>query len=166
MEQMETTSNPSETVKPAENLVKFIVAFQKDQHQLEFPLDETLSNLRQEIAKKTGIQAGLQKLMYKGSETRPLSKKKKKLWTLLFVSSSSFFFFISGLLKDDSKTLRELGFKDGVKVMLVGSSITDVMSAATAPSPSATSSAKEGFVFDFVFFLFLCFSSFCTIPLT
>ncbi len=46
-------------------------------------------------------------------------------------------------MKDDSKTLGELGVKDGVKIMLVGSSIEDVMNAA-APPPS--SELKEGIV--------------------
>ena len=47
------------------------------------------------------------------------------------------------MLKDDTKTLRDLGVKDGVKIMLIGSSIEDVMSAASAPPPTTTES-KEG----------------------
>jgi hypothetical protein len=45
------------------------------------------------------------------------------------------------MLKDDTKTLRELGVKDGVKIMLIGSSIEDVMSAAAAPT--TTTETKE-----------------------
>lgn len=80
-----------------------------------------------------------------------------------------------GMLKDDAKTLRDLGIKvcllslpvffffrfafllkqqDGTKIMLVGSSIGDVMNAASAPPPAEVQKA-EGifFIFLFVFLL-------------
>lgn len=49
-----------------------------------------------------------------------------------------------GLLKDDSKTIEELGIKDGTKIMLIGSSIGDVLNAAAPSAETVASIAKEG----------------------
>lgn len=74
------------------------------------------------------------------------------------------------MLKDDAKTLRDLGIKvrplsilclfsinflilvkDGIKIMLVGSSIGDVMSAASAPPPAEIQKAEGIFLAFFLF---------------
>jgi len=92
--------------------VKFTITFKKQSFPIERPLDEKLGDFRQIVAKETGVAAGLQKLMYKG------------------------------MMKDDSKTLREIGFKDGVKIMLVGSSIEEVMNVSVAPPPTVLKEDK------------------------
>jgi len=90
----------------------FSLAFKKNAHNMEVGTDNTLGELRMHIAKVTEVEPGLQKLMYKG------------------------------MLKDDSKTLGELGIQNGIKMMLVGTSISEVLSVA-APTPSPTESKKE-----------------------
>jgi len=87
------------------------VNFKKNNHTIEIGGDNTLGEFRQYIAAETGVAAGLQKLMLKG------------------------------MLKDDSKTLNQLGIKDGLKIMLIGSTISEVMSASSAPV--ATNSTQE-----------------------
>jgi hypothetical protein len=52
-------------------------------------------------------------------------------------------------LKDDTKTLKDLGLANGSKVMLVGSTITDVMAAATVPTPTPTEKAQGGILCSF-----------------
>ena len=48
---------------------------------------------------------------------------------------------LSGLVKDATKTLRELNVANGVKMMVVGSTITDVMKV-TPPPPGALKEEK------------------------
>lgn len=50
-------------------------------------------------------------------------------------------FFFIGLVKDGSKTLRELNVTNGVKMMVVGSTINDVMKV-TPPPPGALKEEK------------------------
>jgi len=83
--------------------VKFSLNFKKQNHAVEFGLNQSLSELRQHIALITGVAPGLQKLMFKG------------------------------MLKEDEKTLKELNFKDSCKLMLIGSTINDVMATAAPP---------------------------------
>ena len=53
-----------------------------------------------------------------------------------------FYFLVSiGLVKDGSKTLRELNVTNGVKMMVVGSTINDVMKV-TPPPPGALKEEK------------------------
>jgi len=106
------TEQTSTTNTESPSTVKFTLTFKKQTFPMDRPLDEKLGDFRQIIAKDTGVAAGLQKLMLKG------------------------------LMKDDSKTLRELGVKDGVKIMLVGSSIEDVMNTAAPPPPSDSKEDK------------------------
>ena len=61
---VETTSTPSD------QLVKFTITFKKQTFNFERPTTETLGQFRQEVAKQTGVAAGLQKLMFKGREER------------------------------------------------------------------------------------------------
>lgn len=98
----------AETISPAPssqefkgNLVKFIVNFKKQNYSLEFGDEETIASLRLLITKTTGVEAGLQKLMFKG------------------------------LIKDDSKTLKETGIVNGSKLMLVGSTLQEFISTTT-----------------------------------
>ena len=50
-------------------------------------------------------------------------------------------FYFTGLVKDGSKTLRELNVTNGVKMMVVGSTINDVMKV-TPPPPGALKEEK------------------------
>ena len=52
------------------------------------------------------------------------------------------------MLKDDNKSLSELGVKDGAKIMLIGSSIEEVMNVASAPT---TTELKEGNAYSLKF---------------
>lgn len=54
-----------------------------------------------------------------------------------------FVFLPSGLVKDGGKTLRELNVSNGVKMMVVGSTINDVMKV-TPPPPGALKDEKSG----------------------
>lgn len=65
------------------------------------------------------------------------------------------------MLKDDSKTLKDVGIKDGAKIMMIGSSITDVMNTAQAPTNATAEIAKEGsnpfpfcFLINLIFYLY------------
>jgi hypothetical protein len=48
-----------------------------------------------------------------------------------------------GAVKDDSATLRSVGITQGAKVMLIGSTINDVMKVNMAPD-QATTAVAEG----------------------
>jgi len=112
---MEISTPISSEVTSSDNkaeVVKFTVNYKKQNVEIEFGVDQTLGALRLEIAKLTGVAAGLQKLMYKG------------------------------MMKDDAKTLRDLNVKDGAKMMLVGSTIGEVLTAS-APVPQPTESKAE-----------------------
>jgi len=110
-----STPIPNDDATSSENkgeMVKFTVNYKKQNVEIEFGVDQTLGALRLEIARLTGVAAGLQKLMYKG------------------------------MMKDDAKTLKDLNVKDGTKMMLVGSTIGEVMTAS-APVPQPTESKAE-----------------------
>jgi len=93
--------------------VKFSVNFKKQVFAIEMGWDQTVGDLRQEVAKLSGVPAALQKLMLKG------------------------------LLKNDNDTLRNAGFSDGAKVMLIGSTIQDVMSTAALPPSKDEASSSS-----------------------
>ncbi|PRP82162.1 hypothetical protein PROFUN_10433 [Planoprotostelium fungivorum] len=98
------------------NKVNFIISFNKKQHEIitrtGVDPNEKLKDLRQTIYKLTEVAPPLQKLMFKG------------------------------ILKDEDKTVQELGIKEGTKIMMIGSTISDVMNAS-APT-EATTQVKEG----------------------
>jgi Ubiquitin family len=75
----------------------------------------TVGDLRSFIQLKTNIPGKMQKVMFKG------------------------------LLKDDAKTLEQAGIAEGVKVMVIGSSIQAVMKATTVPAAGAGAGAGAGF---------------------
>lgn len=65
----QATSTTTDSAAPAADVgekVKFTLNYKKNNYPLEWPLDDTLANLRIEVAKLTGVTAGLQKLMLKG----------------------------------------------------------------------------------------------------
>jgi len=93
--------------------VSFILAFKKQTFNVDFGIDRTVGDLRQEVARLSGVPAALQKLMLKG------------------------------MLKNDSDTLRTAGFKNGVKVMLIGSTIQDVLTTASTDAAAATASSSS-----------------------
>lgn len=97
-----------------EEKVNFSIVFKKQNFNVDFGLDRTIGDLRQEVARLSGVPAALQKLMLKG------------------------------LLKNDSDTLRTAGFKNGVKIMLVGSTIQDVLTTASTDAATAASSSSSG----------------------
>eukprot|EP01111_Echinosteliopsis_oligospora_P006047 TRINITY_DN2001_c2_g1_i1.p1 TRINITY_DN2001_c2_g1~~TRINITY_DN2001_c2_g1_i1.p1 ORF type:complete len:286 (+),score=112.30 TRINITY_DN2001_c2_g1_i1:67-924(+) len=92
--------------------IAFTVVFKKQTFPITYGAERTVGDLRIEIAKVTGIPAGLQKLMLKG------------------------------MLKNDSETLSAAGIKNGVKIMLIGSTIQDVITAAPSSTPSSSSSSS------------------------
>ncbi|KAF6202564.1 hypothetical protein GE061_002962 [Apolygus lucorum] len=101
--------------------VSFIVIHSKTKYDVEFPIGDTVEQLKLHLQTLTGVPQKLQKVMYKG-----------------------------GLAKDE-KTLKEIGVVVGAKLMLVGSKFDDVISVlSTASNPGQaedkpSSSAKEPF---------------------
>eukprot|EP00027_Filamoeba_sp_ATCC50430_P006244 CAMPEP_0168558700 /NCGR_PEP_ID=MMETSP0413-20121227/10115_1 /TAXON_ID=136452 /ORGANISM="Filamoeba nolandi, Strain NC-AS-23-1" /LENGTH=253 /DNA_ID=CAMNT_0008589849 /DNA_START=19 /DNA_END=780 /DNA_ORIENTATION=+ len=95
-----------------EGSLKFVINFKKQNFDIACEPTETLGAVRQKIALQTGVAPGLQKLMFKG------------------------------MLKDDNKTMQELGIKDGTKIMLIGSTLNEIMSAAAAPPPQTGETSK------------------------
>jgi hypothetical protein len=93
-------------------VIKITINFKKQNYLFEFGSEETLGNFRKHISNATGITPELQKLMYKG------------------------------LVKDDSKTLKELNIVDGSKLMLIGSTMQEVMETAQTIG-STTQSEKQ-----------------------
>ena len=92
--------------------LKFRVTHRKDVLQLSMPPTATVLQLHLKLEELTGIQPTMQKVMFKGG------------------------------LKDKTKTLQEVGIKNGVKMMLVGSKQDDVAKlkeakAAVAKEPTA-----------------------------
>ncbi|XP_014271163.1 ubiquitin domain-containing protein UBFD1 [Halyomorpha halys] len=81
-------------------IVSFTVIHNKNRFDVQFPLDETVSKLKQHLQNIIHVPQPLQKVMFKG------------------------------LAKDD-KTLREIGITPGVKVMVVGSKLDDVLAVST-----------------------------------
>jgi len=115
LEDLIQTTDTGYEQEPAQKgeIVKFSVNFKKQNYDIEFGNEDTLNNLRLHIAQITGVAPGLQKLMLKG------------------------------LLKDDSKTLKELNITNGSKMMLIGSTISEVMSAQAPPPQERTDSKEE-----------------------
>jgi len=115
-----TTSSPAPAEQAQEDLVddipplvsrdeepketiNFTLNFNKKNYPIDFGVDDSVANLRSHIASLTGVPANLQKLMFKG------------------------------LVKEDSKSLRQLGVVAGSKLMLVGSTTTQVQTMAAPP---------------------------------
>lgn len=101
--------------------VNFLVIHSKTKYDVEFPLDDTVEQLKVHLETLTGVPQKLQKVMYKG-----------------------------GLAKDE-KTLKEIGVVPGAKLMLVGSKLDEVISVMSTVTSQGgaddkpSSSGKEPF---------------------
>lgn len=113
VEEKEKDTTEEEQVNSSRETASFRVVWNKKNYEVTFPVDETVDSLKQHIEKLTGLPVSMQKLMYKG------------------------------LVKDGSKTLRELNVSNGVKMMVVGSTINDVMKV-TPPPPGTLKDEKSG----------------------
>jgi hypothetical protein len=98
----------------------FRVTHRKDVLRLSMPPTATVTELHLKLEELTGIQPSMQKVMFKGG------------------------------LKDKTKTLQEVGIKNGVKMMLVGSKQDDVAklkkaeaAVAKEPTPEAAAAAEK-----------------------
>ncbi|XP_068672408.1 ubiquitin domain-containing protein UBFD1-like [Montipora foliosa] len=111
VEEKEKDSTEDEPASSCRETASFRVVWNKKNYEVTFPVDETADCLKQHIENLTGLPVSMQKLMYKG------------------------------LVKDGSKTLRELNVTNGVKMMVVGSTINDVMKV-TPPPPGALKEEK------------------------
>ncbi|EDO35790.1 predicted protein, partial [Nematostella vectensis] len=74
-------------------MVNFRVCWNKKNYDVTFDLDKSVDKLKEHIEELTGLPVAMQKLMYKG------------------------------LLKDGTKTLRDVKITKGTKMMVVGSTI-------------------------------------------
>jgi predicted small metal-binding protein len=92
------------TAQDTSNLMEIIIKHNKDEHKIKISPKATLNVLRKSIQDVTQILPGLQKLMFKG------------------------------ILKGEDKTLEELGVKPNTRIMVVGSSLHEVMSLSAVPS--------------------------------
>jgi len=99
-----TTSGYSQEPLPKGEIIKFSVNFKKQNYDMQFGNEETAAALKQSIAQVTGVPPQLQKLMLKG------------------------------LVKDDHKTLSQLNIVNGSKLMLIGSTVNEVVEVSTAPA--------------------------------
>jgi hypothetical protein len=93
--------------------VNFTLTFKKQKYDVSWPLDDTIQNLKTHIEKLSGVPVSMQKLMLKG------------------------------IIKDNSQTLRQVGFTEGAKAMLVGSTISDVVTVNIAPEQAAAAIDSE-----------------------
>lgn len=111
VEEKEKDTTEEEQACLSRETASFRVVWNKNNYEVTFPIDETADSLKQHIENLTGLPVAMQKLMYKG------------------------------LVKDGSKTLRELHVTNGVKMMVVGSTMNDVMKV-TPPPPGALKEEK------------------------
>nr|XP_022314680.1 ubiquitin domain-containing protein UBFD1-like isoform X1 [Crassostrea virginica] len=112
----------SDSIKPSEEdpveTVDFKIVYNKQKHDVTFPINETVAKLKAHVQTLTGVPSAMQKIMFKG------------------------------LAKDES-TLKDLKVTKGAKIMVVGSTLNDVLSVSK-PSPQelqeatkSTAAAKE-----------------------
>lgn len=108
---MSLASDPSCTTVPSTEeqqvpcAVQFKLIFGKTTTDMSMLLSSTIGDLKEKAQQALGIPPAMQKLL------------------------------IKGLMKPDSATLKEAGVKKGLRVMLVGSRLQDILAAA-APSSS------------------------------
>lgn len=87
-----------------EDLINFRVVWNKKNYEVEFDANDTVENLKKHIESLTDLPVSTQKLMYKG------------------------------LVKDDQKTLKELNVTNHAKMMVIGSTVKDIMTVTLPPS--------------------------------
>ncbi|XP_062508350.1 ubiquitin domain-containing protein UBFD1-like isoform X2 [Corticium candelabrum] len=92
--------------------VSFKVTYKRTNYDVTFSFEKTVGELKDYLGKLTGVPVVMMKLMYKGA------------------------------VKDDSKTLRDIRVMNGAKMMIVGSTVTDVMTLA-APLPASDKQKEE-----------------------
>ncbi|XP_065194091.1 ubiquitin domain-containing protein UBFD1-like [Sycon ciliatum] len=90
----------------------FRVVFKKQTHNVTMGTSCSVGELKAHAEALTGVPVSMMKLMFKG------------------------------MLKDDNKTLEAVGIKSGSKLMVVGSTVDDVL-AVTAPVAAASASASS-----------------------
>ncbi|XP_064478627.1 ubiquitin domain-containing protein UBFD1-like isoform X2 [Ornithodoros turicata] len=98
------SSNSIDDQQPSQP-VPLTVIFNKKKYDLSIALSEKVSTFKQEIQKLTGVPPVMQKLIYKGAPK-----------------------------VEDSKTLQEVNITKGTKVMVVGSTLDDVLNLEV-PTP-------------------------------
>jgi len=115
-----TKNRGEETVKEdpkAQEVMNFKLTFGKKVHDITFDSNAPLKRLKEHIEGLTGVPSSMQKLMWKG------------------------------MLKDDELPISQTQLKEGAKVMLVGSTVSDVIQvntlATTTSSSSSSSTATE-----------------------
>ncbi|CAB3980708.1 Ubiquitin domain-containing UBFD1 [Paramuricea clavata] len=103
-----------------ENMISFRVVWNKKNYDVTFNANDTVENLKKHIETLTGLPVSTQKLMFKG------------------------------LVKDDTKTLSDLKVTNHSKMMVIGSTVKDIMAVNIPPSAkalkeetTATASTKE-----------------------
>ncbi|RUP46882.1 hypothetical protein BC936DRAFT_146420 [Jimgerdemannia flammicorona] len=107
------TDNENAQVPP----VHFIVTHGKIPYELEMSPLSTVLELKQEIEQRTQIPPTMQKLVYKAAVLQ-----KNGFLTVVIAP---------GMLKDDM-TIDSSKIKEGVKVILIGSKVEDVLKMATS----------------------------------
>lgn len=116
-------ANLQEKDSPPKEIVSFIVIHNKNKFDVQFPFDETVSKLKQHlqniISKYYCSERNVFFLFICHSLKLSLDVPQA-LQKVMF----------KGLAKDD-KTLREIGITPGVKVMVVGSKLDDVLAVST-----------------------------------
>eukprot|EP01105_Mastigella_eilhardi_P004722 TRINITY_DN1632_c3_g1_i1.p1 TRINITY_DN1632_c3_g1~~TRINITY_DN1632_c3_g1_i1.p1 ORF type:complete len:298 (-),score=96.70 TRINITY_DN1632_c3_g1_i1:64-957(-) len=85
---------------------KFVVTHKKQELTFTMPLESTVGQLKQEIFGKTMVPTAMQKLLLKGAN-----------------------------FKNDATTLKDVGLKEGCKILLVGNPMAEVMQAMQQPTP-------------------------------
>ncbi|KAI1291855.1 Ubiquitin domain-containing protein UBFD1 [Halotydeus destructor] len=113
--QLPDEKDSNENVPSNKETIDFKVIYNKEKYDVTFPVDDTVSCLKQHIEKLTRVPAAMQKLLYKG------------------------------MAKDDN-TLRECSLPVGAKIMVMGSTLTDVLSVSKPQNVevAASSITTEG----------------------
>ena len=109
----EESSQAAAAVEAPVEPLSFRVTHRKDVLRLSMPPTATVMELHQKLEELTGIVPSMQKVMFKGG------------------------------LKDKTKTLQEVGIKNGVKMMLVGSKQDDVAKLKKAEAAVAKEPTQE-----------------------
>jgi len=93
-------------------MVSLKILFNKKKHDIKFPFDNTIRQLKEHLESIINVPPDTQKVMVKG-------------------------------LAKDEKTLRELGVTQGTKIMVVGSTVNDILSVST-PVPQDFADERLG----------------------
>jgi len=94
-------------------VMNFKLTFGKKVHDITFDSNAPLKRLKEHIEGLTGVPSTMQKLMWKG------------------------------MLKDDELPISQTQLKEGAKVMLVGSTVSDVIQVNTVASSTSSSSSSS-----------------------